>query len=221
VLTVSRWVILAFGAVLCVAVAIVSYRYLWPGLPAAPLVVGNPFRVPWLAVHAAAAATALLVGPLQFRSQLRARRPKLHRVLGRVYVTGCLVGGATGLLLAVGMTTGPVGTAGFSSLAVVWLFATARAWRLAVRRALAQHREWMIRSFALTFAAVTVRVYLPISETLPVELDDAYRAIAFLSWVPNLIVAELYLRARRRRGSSIDQSVASPIKITPTKIISQ
>jgi len=64
-------------------------------------------------------------------------------------------------------------------------------------------------------------VYLPISQALPVEVDDAYRVIAFLSWVPNLIVAELYLRARRRRGSSIDQSVASPIRMTPTKIISQ
>ncbi len=220
-LTVSRRVILALGAVLSAAVAIVSYRYLVPGLPAPPLVAANAFGVPWLTVHAAAAATALLVGPLQFRSQLRARRPKLHRVLGRVYVTGCMVGGATGLLLALGATTGPVSTAGFGSLAFVWFFATARAWRLAVRRDLAHHREWMIRSFALTFAAVTLRLYLPVAQTLPVELDDAYRAISFLCWVPNLGLAELYLRTRRRRGSSIDQSEASPIKMTPTKIISQ
>jgi uncharacterized membrane protein len=190
---------LALGALLCAVVAIVSYRYLVPGVAVAPLVVGNPFRVPWLALHAAAAATALLVGPLQFRSQLRARRPKLHRVLGRVYVTGCLVGGATGLPLALGSTSGPVATAGFGALAVVWSFATARAWRFAVRRELAAHREWMIRSFALTFAAVTVRAYLQIAQTLPVEVsvEDAYRAIAFLSWIPNLIVVELYLRSRR------------------------
>ncbi|HUQ52990.1 MAG TPA: DUF2306 domain-containing protein [Gammaproteobacteria bacterium] len=220
-LTVSRRILIAIGAVSSAAVAIVSYRYLWPSLPVSGLVATNAFGVPWLTVHAAAAATALLVGPLQFRSQLRARRPKLHRVLGRVYVTGCVVGGATGLLLALGTTAGPVATAGFGSLAVVWLVATARAWRLAVRRVLAQHREWMVRSFALTFAAVTLRIYLPISQTLPVELDDAYRAISFLCWVPNLLVAELYLRTRRGRGSSVDQRVASPIKMTPTKIINQ
>jgi uncharacterized membrane protein len=197
--TVSRWLVLALGALLSVGIAVVSYRYLVPGLPAAPLVAGNGFRVPWLALHAAAAATALLIGPLQFRSQLRARWPKLHRVLGRVYVTGCLVGGATGLLLAVGMTTGPVAGVGFGALAVVWFFATAKAWRFAVRRELVVHREWMIRSFALTFAAVTVRVYLPLSQALPIGIDDAYRAIAFVSWIPNLIVAELYLRRRRVR----------------------
>ena len=77
------------------------------------------------------------------------------------------------------------------------MFATARAWRLAVRRDLVPHREWMIRSFALTFAAVTLRVYLPIAQLLPVDLDDAYRAISFLCWVPNLIVAEAYVRTRR------------------------
>jgi uncharacterized membrane protein len=197
VLTVSRWLFVALGTVLSAGVAIVSYRYLVPAIPAPPIVAGNAFGVPWLAVHAAAAATALLVGPLQFRSQLRARRPKLHRVLGRVYVTGCLVGGVTGLLLALGATTGLVSTAGFGSLALVWLFTTAKAWRLAVRRELAQHREWMIRSFALTFAAVTLRVYLPIAQTLPVEPEDAYRAISFLCWVPNLLVAEVYLRTRR------------------------
>jgi uncharacterized membrane protein len=195
----ARRAIVALGALLSAAVAIVSYRYLVPGILAPPLVSANAFGVPWLAVHAGAAATALLVAPLQFRSPLRARRPKLHRVLGRVYVAGCLIGGATGLLLAVGAETGPVSTAGFGSLALVWLFATARAWRLAVRRDLVPHREWMIRSFALTFAAVTLRVYLPIAQLLPVELEDAYRAISFLCWVPNLIVAEGYVRTRRAR----------------------
>lgn len=198
-LTASRWLILALGAFLSAAVALFSYRYLLPDSPPAPLVVGNPFRVPWLALHAAAAATALLVGPLQFRSQLRARWPKVHRVLGRVYVTGCLVGGATGLVLASGMTTGPIAGVGFGALAVVWFYATAQAWRLAVRRDLAVHREWMIRSFALTFAAVTVRLYLPLSQALPIGIDDAYRAIAFVSWVPNLIAAELYIRHGRGR----------------------
>ena len=71
-----------------------------------------------------------------------------------------------------------------------------------MRRDLVAHREWMIRSFALTFAAVTLRLYLPIAQLLPVELDDAYRAISFLCWAPNLVVAEAYLRQRRRAARS-------------------
>jgi len=192
----------ALGALLSAAIAVVSYRYLVPGIPPVEGVGGNAFVMPWLPVHAAAAATALLVAPLQFRSQLRARRPGFHRLLGRVYVTGCLIGGATGLALAVGTTAGPVATAGFGSLALVWLIATSNAWRLAMRRDIVAHREWMIRSFALTFAAVTLRLYLPIAQLLPVELDDAYSAISFLCWAPNLVVAEAYLRKKRRAAPS-------------------
>ena len=57
-----------------------------------------------------------------------------------------------------------------------------------------EHRAWMIRSFALTFAAVTLRLYLPVSFLLELNFADVYRATSFLSWVPNLLVAELYLR---------------------------
>jgi uncharacterized membrane protein len=207
--------LVALGALLSAGVALVSYRYLFPGVPAPDDVATNDFYMPWLPVHATAAATALLVAPLQFRAQLRARRPKLHRWLGRLYVTGCLIGGATGLALAVGTTAGPVATAGFGSLALVWLISTTQAWRLAMRRDFVVHREWMIRSFALTLAAVTLRLYLPIAQLLPVDFADAYRAISFLCWVPNLIVAEAYLRRTR------DQRAASKIKMTPTKIINQ
>ena len=104
--------------------------------------------------------------------------------------------------MAVGTTAGPAATAGFGSLALVWLIATSNAWRLGMRRDLVAHREWMIRSFVLTFAAVTLRLYLPIAQLLPVELDDAYRAISFLCWAPNLVVAEAYLRKKRRAAPS-------------------
>src|SRR5262245_46717545 len=119
----------ALGALLSAAIAVVSYRYLVPGIPALGGIGGNAFVMPWLPVHAAAAATALLVAPLQFRSQLRARHPGFHRLLGRVYVTGCLIGGATGLALAVGRTAGAVGTAGFGSVELVWLAGRAEDWR--------------------------------------------------------------------------------------------
>jgi hypothetical protein len=60
-----------------------------------------------------------------------------------------------------------------------------------------QHRAWMIRSFALTFAAVTLRLYLPLAALLSINFVDAYRAISFLAWLPNLLVVEIYLRSRK------------------------
>jgi hypothetical protein len=62
-----------------------------------------------------------------------------------------------------------------------------------MQRDFAAHRRWIIRSFALTLAAVTLRLYVPIAVMLPVQFEDAYRAISFLCWVPNLLVAELFL----------------------------
>jgi hypothetical protein len=60
----------------------------------------------------------------------------------------------------------------------------------------ARHGRWMARSFALTFAAVTLRLYMPLASFLPVSGEDAYRAIAYLCWIPNLLIAELLLRTR-------------------------
>lgn len=115
------------------------------------------------------------------------------------YMSACMTGGITGFALALGASTGPVSTAGFGLLAIVWTCSTAIAWRRAARRDFAAHRRWMIRSFALTFAAVTLRLYLPIAPALPVTFEDAYRAISFLCWVPNLLLAEFYIRLRTVR----------------------
>ena len=81
-------------------------------------------------------------------------------------------------------------------LAILWLFTTLMGLRLAMARRFDAHRAWMIRSWALTFAAVTLRLYLPMIPLFDVAFLDGYRAISFLCWIPNLIAAELYLRLR-------------------------
>jgi uncharacterized membrane protein len=186
------------------AIGLASFRYLIPGAPgAAPPILANGFtHLGVLTVHAGFAATALILGPLQFLGTLRRRRPLVHRWIGRAYGACCLVGGLAGLILAFGARTGPVSAAGFGTLAMLWLATTAMGWLAARDRRFAEHRRWMIRSYALTFAAVTLRLYLPFAFILPTGYDDTYRAISFLCWVPNLIVAELWLRRDARLPSS-------------------
>lgn len=185
---------------LSLLVALTAYRYLLNVGPLAPNVVANLFAKPFLAVHVAGAATALLIAPFQVLPGLRARRPALHRILGRIYVAGCLSGGIGGLVLAFGSTAGPIATAGFGLLAAAWLVTTLQAWRLAMARRIAEHRAWMIRSLALTLAAVTLRLYLPLAAMSGAHFFEAYRAIAFLCWVPNLLLAEAWLRRRPTAG---------------------
>jgi len=194
-MSVKHWIAWSAALLLCLGVALVSYRYLLGVGPVPPLIQANLFRNPFLVIHIAGAATALLVGALQFLPRLRTRFAPIHRWNGRLYVLGCLTGGVAGFVLAFGASTGPVSTAGFGILAVIWVATTVLAWRAAMRRRFDEHRAWMVRSFALTFAAVTLRLYLPLAGLTSLPFDDAYRAIAFLCWVPNLLIAEIYLRA--------------------------
>ena len=182
-----------------VLIAVASWRYLVPGAPGgAPPILANAFtRIGVLTLHAGAASTALLVGPFQFLDGLRARRPALHRWTGRVYVLACLIGGVSGAVLATGARTGLPSTIGFGLLAVVWLVATWRAYDAARRRRFAAHRQWMIRSFALTFAAVTLRLYLPLAFVAPWGYVATYRVISFACWIPNILIAEAFLVRRR------------------------
>ena len=183
----------ALIALLSVGVALYAWHYLTPMTLIPPGIAENVFARPWLVVHAGLAGVAMALGPFQFLPGLRARRPRLHRWSGRIYVFACLVGGAAGLALATGSSAGPIARWGFALLAIAWLTTTGQAFRLALAGRYQEHRRWMVRSFALTFAAVTLRLYLPIAPMLGLEFLPAYRAIAWLCWVPNLLVAELYL----------------------------
>lgn len=187
----------ALMGLLAVGISLFSYRYLfWIG-PLAPNVIANPHAHPWLVVHVAGACTALLVGSFQFLLRVRDRFPKWHRWVGRIYVAACLTGGAGAIPIALTSTAGPVATAGFGGLAIGWLVTTVRGWQLARERRFVEHRRWMIRSWALTLAAVTLRLYLPMVPIFGLPFMDSYRAISFLCWVPNLLIAELYLRRKR------------------------
>jgi uncharacterized membrane protein len=179
-------------------------RYLFGVGEAPPVIATNPFKDPWLVLHAGFAALALLVGPFQWLPRLRARVPKLHRWMGRVYVLACGLGGVAGLILAAGASTGPISQLGFGLLALLWLGSTLMAWRMAVQRRFAEHRAWMVRSFALTLSAVTLRLYLAVLLALPMsQFVDGYRLISFLCWVPNLLLAELFLRRSRRNEAAV------------------
>ena len=186
-------------AVTSVMIALISYRYFVPSIPVPPAVGGNAMAHPWLWVHAGFGATSLILGPWQFMPQVRARWPRVHRWIGRIYIFCVIVGGFAGLLLAGGTTAGPIARAGFGLLAIVSVGVAVNGLRLAMTGRYAEHREWMIRSFAIIFGAVLLRAYLPGAQAVGIPFKTAYPAIAWLAWVPNLVVAELYIRGRAQR----------------------
>lgn len=143
--------------------------------------------------HLAFGGIAIVAGGLQFSRRLRTSKPSVHRLLGKAYVIAVLVSGISAALLAPVSDGGLTGHFGFGIMAVLWLGTTITAY-LKIRAADYQaHREWMIRSYALCLAAVTLRIYLPLSLANGIPFEQAYPAIAWLCWVPNLIVAEWFV----------------------------
>lgn len=145
--------------------------------------------------HIALGGIALLTGWSQFSLKLRQNRMNLHRNLGKIYVISVLLSGIAGLYIALFATGGIVSILGFASLAVLWLFTTFNAYTSIQKKKIVFHQQWMIRSYALTFAAVTLRIWLPLfTEGLGMGFIEAYVIIAWLCWVPNLLLAEWWIR---------------------------
>jgi uncharacterized membrane protein len=189
---------LAIMAFLAAGVALYSLRYYgaltdsW--LDVDPNIRAVITQVPIQALtHMLIAPVALLLGPFQFFSRLRAKYPKIHRWSGRVYVAACVIAGIGGLATAPSASGGPVAGLGFGILAVLWVATTLGAWRAAVARQFALHRLLMRFSYAMTFGAVTLRLQIPIGIALGFSDYSAMSVwLAYTSWVPNVIIVALY-----------------------------
>jgi len=165
--------------------------------------LASPIFITAFYLHISLGGLALLMGFTQFFPRLRRRLPKLHRNLGKVYVLSVLISGSCGLLIAIFASGGIISTLGFAGLAGSWLFTTLRAYTAIRRTDILRHQQWMIRSYALCFAAVTLRLYLPLAvQVLGLDFLPSYRLIAWLCWVPNLLAAELVILPGIRPGGS-------------------
>lgn len=177
-------------------------RYVTASEAAPAPIVANAFATPFLVIHVIAAVIALLVGPIQFVRSIRGRWPMFHRMTGRIYVAACVVGAPTGFVLALGASAGPIAGMGFAIPAVLTLVFTWLGWRAAVERRIGDHREWMLRSYAVVAGAITLRLLLPASMMLGFEFFPAYRVISWLSWSINLALVEYHIRRKRYAAST-------------------
>ena len=142
--------------------------------------------------HIFGGAVALLTGWPQFRRKWRQANISTHRLLGKIYLTAILIFSApSGLIIAYFAQGSIPSQFGFSFLAILWWYSSFRAFTEIRSGRIEGHKEWMIRSYALSFAAVTLRIYLPLfTGGFGWDFEPSYQAIAWLCWVPNLIFAE-------------------------------
>jgi hypothetical protein len=147
-------------------------------------------------VHVYASMWVLLAGFTQFSSHIQTFYPRVHRALGYVYVTNVLlITGPAALLMSVYANGGITSKIGFGLLAVGWISFTTIALIKAKNGDFVAHRNFMMRSYALTLSALTLRAWKwGITNTVELPPMDVYRAVAWLGFVPNILIAELLIR---------------------------
>jgi len=155
-------------------------------------------------VHVYASLWVLLAGFTQFSGQIQSYYPRLHRAFGYIYVTDVLlITGPAGLLMGVYANGGLPSKIAFVTLAIGWMTFTAIALVKAKNGDFVNHRNFMIRSYALTLSALTLRAWKwGITNSFDLPPMDVYKAVAWLGWVPNIILAEILIRRhylQRRR----------------------
>jgi len=149
-------------------------------------------------LHIFSAPIVLLAGATQFSRTLMYEKAQWHRNIGKIYVGVILfISAPAGLVMSFYANGNIVSKFSFVFLSSLWWFVTFWSYRLIREKKLIPHANWMLRSYALTFSAITLRIYMfAISkfDLLNTWTDiEIYVMLSFMSWIPNLLLAELFI----------------------------
>ena len=210
------------------ALALVVAAFLALSLP--PYVTGDPGRsrvpatfllhYPLLVGHVLLASVAMVAVVLQSWPGLRARRPGLHRRVGRVYVAAALPAAACAMVIGAATPFGPILAVGNVVLAALWMWFTVNGYLAGRRRHVGEHRRNMIFSATLALSIITNRIWTPL---LFIALNPLQESVfggneehflwfaaglgAWLGWTIPLFTAWWWMRRRAvMAASSISQS---------------
>ena len=199
-----------------------SWNAFLPGLHADD---GQPAASAGIGVHFALGALILLLGPVQLIGAVRRRWPQAHRITGRIYVTSAILTGLGGLLFIAlrGTVGGPMMSASFALYGVLMIVAGAQTIRHAMARDLVRHRAWAIRLFALAIGSWLYRMdygfWFAITGGLghTDQFDGWFDRIMNLwFFLPNLVVAEAFIRSSGPRLSAAGRIVAGTVMVAGT-----
>ncbi|MFL5786937.1 MAG: DUF2306 domain-containing protein [Flavisolibacter sp.] len=154
-----------------------------------------PFYLPAFYIHVFTALMALPAGFTQFSNYILKNFRQVHRINGRIYVLAIVFAGApSGFIIGLYANGGIASRISFCLLAVLWIWFTLMALRMALLKKFTLHKAFMYRSFALTLSAITLRGWKYIL-TLFFHFHpmDAYRIVAWLGWTVNLAIAEFII----------------------------
>jgi hypothetical protein len=151
----------------------------------------------WLAAHLGCGAIALVIGPFQFIPRIRQKAPQIHRWAGRIYLIAILFGTIAATYMGLVITeTKALGQA-LLFLAGAWATTSLVAWIAALRRQFVLHREWMIRSYVVTFAFVLFRLLGGLGAFAWLSDDASMVMNSWLAWAIPLLITQVVFDVKK------------------------
>jgi uncharacterized membrane protein len=169
--------------------------------------IGNEFWKTCFYIHVFTSLLALLAGFTQFSNHILTRHRNVHRLMGRVYAFNILfINFPAALVMGVFANGGIAGKTAFLLLDSLWFGFTLIA-VLAIRNGdIRRHREFMIRSFALTLSAISLRTWkMVLTNTTDLDYGTIYIIDAWLGFLPNLLLAEWIIRRGRNKRLGVSE----------------
>ncbi len=192
------WMLLAFSSLY---LGLITFSYLSFRTDIGFLLAKQDFITDsvWMSmfyIHISSSILVVLTGPVQFLKKIRNKFLLLHRTLGKIYVGAILfLAAPSGFYMGLFANGGIGAQIGFVLLSILWFGFTLSAYKSVKNKKIAEHKKWMIRSYALSFSAVTLRLYVPIlSLGFGFEHDFVVVITSWINWIPNLLVAEWIIK---------------------------
>lgn len=148
-------------------------------------------------IHVFTSILIITGGLFQFSKTILNKYTKIHRVSGAIYlIATLLISGPAALVMSFYANGGYPAQASFVILSILWLGSTFLAYYFLRKKDYESHGKWMVRSYALTLSAVSLRLYAYLFNVFYFNMDpvDLYILLSWMSWIPNLILAEILIR---------------------------
>jgi hypothetical protein len=142
-----------------------------------------------------------LAGFTQFNSKLLKNYPVIHKTIGKLYVFAVLfLAAPSGFFIGLFANGGFYSKVSFLTLSLLWFYFTLKGFLMVKSKIINLHKKFMLRSFALAFSAITLRLWKVILVYLfqPSPMD-LYQIVSWLGWIPNLLLIELYIFKQKNK----------------------
>ncbi|TSJ48244.1 DUF2306 domain-containing protein [Fluviicola chungangensis] len=148
-------------------------------------------------IHVFTSILIITSGLFQFSKTILSSYPKIHRISGFIYLTvTLLISGPAALVMSFYANGGYPAQTSFVILSILWIGSTFLAYHYVRKKDYERHGKWMVRSYALTLSAVSLRLYSYLFDVFHLRMDptDLYILLSWLSWTLNLVAAEIFIR---------------------------